>query len=264
MSSRTRTLAVHLLAVALAVATARADVWDNATASDDDIFTDNTLFHGSVQAHDLGTHVGPVKDEDWFLMAMRPFSSYEVIVDGQTGDLVLGANQVERLAADAASVLQSGDISEEAGNVRLKWRTGPLTEPVRNYLRVRNPGCGTLCDLTDTYRIRLYETTYTVPRFNNAGSQSTVLIVQNATSRACEVMSAYFRGDGSLLTTRVDVIGAQAAFVFPTATAVELAGQSGSIRLLHTCGYDGLSGKAVSIEPATGFTFDTAIVPRPH
>ena len=33
--------------------------------------------------------------------------------------------------------------------------------------------------------------------------------------------------------------------------------QSGSVRIAHTCGYGGLSGKAVSVEPATGFTFDT-------
>ena len=31
----------------------------------------------------------------------------------------------------------------------------------------------------DVYRIRAYETTYSVPRFNNAGTQTTVLILQN-------------------------------------------------------------------------------------
>jgi hypothetical protein len=60
----------------------------------------------------------------------------------------------------------------------------------------------------------------------------------------------------------VAALASQSTFVLPSATVPGLAGQAGSIRLLHTCGYDGLSGKAVSIEPATGFTFDTEIVPR--
>jgi hypothetical protein len=264
MGFRTLTLAGLLLAAGLAATAARADEWDNATESDDGIFTDNALFHGSRQQHDLATHVGPVVDQDWFLMATRPFSSYEVVVDGQTGDLLLGGNQLRRMDS-SGNLAQSGDASEDPGTVKLKWRTGVAQNAsVANYIRVSSPGCGTLCDLLDRYRIRFYETTYTVPRFNNSGSQSTVLIVQNATSQACEVMSAYFRNDGSLLTTQVNVVAAQSMFVLATATVTALAGQSGSIRLLHTCGYDGLSGKAVSIEPATGFTFDTAIVPRPH
>jgi hypothetical protein len=41
-------------------------------------------------------------------------------------------------------------------------------------------------------------------------------------------------------------------------------GRSGSVRITHDCGYGGLSGKAVSIEPATGFTFDTPLLPRPR
>jgi hypothetical protein len=47
----------------------------------------------------------------------------------------------------------------------------------------------------------------------------------------------------------------------PTATA--LPNQSGSVRVGHTCGYGGLTGKAVSIEPSTGFTFDTGLQHRP-
>ncbi|MET0554460.1 MAG: hypothetical protein ABW221_15555 [Vicinamibacteria bacterium] len=259
---RARTMVTLLALLAWSVA-GRADEWDSASEGDDGTFTDNTLFHGSRQQHDLGTHVGFVADQDWYLMAMRPFSSYEVIVDGQTGDLILGANQLQRM--DANGVLaQTGSVSEDPGTVKLKWRTGPAGASVANFVRVHSPGCGTACDLIDTYRIRFYETTYTVPRFNNSGTQSTVLVVQNATSQACEVMSAYFSGAGALLTTQVDTLAAAATFVRPTAGLAPLAGQSGSIRLLHTCGYDGLSGKAVAIEPATGFTFDTEIVSRPR
>ena len=40
------------------------------------------------------------------------------------------------------------------------------------------------------------------------------------------------------------------------------SGTSGSIIVAHTCGYGGLAGKAVALEPSTGFTFDTALIPR--
>jgi hypothetical protein len=43
-----------------------------------------------------------------------------------------------------------------------------------------------------------------------------------------------------------------------------LAGQSGSAAIVHTGGYGALAGKAVALEPATGFTFDTLIVPVPR
>jgi hypothetical protein len=261
MSSRP--LAVLLLAAGFAVTAARADEWDEATDRDDGILTDNALFHGSQQEHDLARHIGPVVDQDWYLMGMQPFASYEVVVDGQTGDLLLGANQVQRMDVNG-NPAQNGDVSENPGTVKLKWRTGAVASSVANYVRVSSPGCGTACDVLDRYRIRFYETTYTVPRFNNAGSQATVLVVQNVTSSACQVMSAFFGSDGSTLTTHVAELAGRSAFVLATATLTPLAGQSGSIRLLHTCGYDGLSGKAVSIEPATGFTFDTAIVPRPR
>lgn len=43
-----------------------------------------------------------------------------------------------------------------------------------------------------------------------------------------------------------------------------LVGQAGSIRLTHDGRYGDLTGKAVALEPATAFTFDTPLVPRPR
>ena len=40
------------------------------------------------------------------------------------------------------------------------------------------------------------------------------------------------------------------------------AGSSGSITISNNARYGDLTGKAVSVEPATGFTFDTLMVPR--
>jgi len=43
-----------------------------------------------------------------------------------------------------------------------------------------------------------------------------------------------------------------------------VAGQGGTITLSHDGPYAMLAGKAVAVEPATGFTFDTPLVPRPR
>ena len=47
-------------------------------------------------------------------------------------------------------------------------------------------------------------------------------------------------------------------------TSQTVPGQSGSILVSHNGHYGALSGKAVSLEPTTGFTFDTAMVPVPE
>jgi hypothetical protein len=36
------------------------------------------------------------------------------------------------------------------------------------------------------------------------------------------------------------------------------------VQIAHVGGYGALSGKAVSLEPSTGFTFDTAMTPIAH
>ena len=40
-----------------------------------------------------------------------------------------------------------------------------------------------------------------------------------------------------------------------------LAGASGAMTVAHDGGYGGLVGKAVALEPATGFSFDSPMVP---
>jgi hypothetical protein len=49
-----------------------------------------------------------------------------------------------------------------------------------------------------------------------------------------------------------------------TGTIGALAGLSGHAQVAHTAGYGGLAGKAVALEPATGFSFDTPLVPIPQ
>lgn len=47
-------------------------------------------------------------------------------------------------------------------------------------------------------------------------------------------------------------------------TAAFLPGYSGSITVTHDAPYGGLAGKCVTLEPATGFSFDTPLTARPR
>jgi hypothetical protein len=264
MGFRTLKPAGLLLAAGLALAMpAAADEWDVATEPDRGIGTDNALASGSHQVHDLAGSVNG-GDEDWYLMSSAAFSSHEVVLDGMTSDLDLAAEDVVRLDAAGVATLETSRIDLAAGTRVLGWRVDALSAPVTSFVRVAGAACGTACVDTDRYRIRYRDTTYTIPRFNNAGSQATVLLVQNTTDRVCPVTYHFLDAQGGhLFSTTADAQPAGLQ-VFPTAGVTSLAGVSGSVRVAHGCGYGGLSGKAVSVEPATGFTFDTSMLPTLH
>jgi hypothetical protein len=241
-------------------ASAGADEWDQGGDDDGGASTDNALFHGSEQTHDLGVQAGPVADQDWYLTFLRPLSSYQFVVDAFTGDLDLTPASVQRLSATQV-VQQSATVLDGGGVLSLSWVRGSTTADT-NYVRVSGAACGQSCSLPDRYRARFYDTTYTVPRFNNSGTQATVLLVQNATDRACEIQAFFLDDSGGTVGLLINPLGPHQLLVFPTASVA--ANQSGSIRVAHTCGYGALSGKAVSVEPSTGFTFDTPMLHRPH
>jgi hypothetical protein len=238
------------------------DPWD---PGDETSQTRNALFHGTQQVHYLDDiPFFSSFDEDWYILSVRPFASYQVVVDGLTGDLDLTSSEVQRLNTQGLLVLESALVTDGGGVLTLNWQQGALGAPVTNFLRIRErAACGLLCDVRDSYRVRFYETTYTVPRFNNSGTQSTVLVLQNTTDRECNTSASYFDAAGTHVVT--GPLTALAPYGLDVAaTAAVAPGVSGSIRVTHTCGYGGLAGKAVSVEPSTGFTFDTALVPRPR
>jgi hypothetical protein len=43
-----------------------------------------------------------------------------------------------------------------------------------------------------------------------------------------------------------------------------VSGESGTLTISHDAGYGGLVGKAVALEPATGFAFDTPLIAKPR
>jgi hypothetical protein len=257
-----RTAGLLVIGVALA-GPAWADELDLGQDTDDAATTDNVLAHGADQRHDLSVGPGPSADQDWYLVTEDPLSSYEFVVDGMTGDLDLPPSAVQRLGADATTVEADASTHGSGGILSLAWSGDAVFGPVTKWVRVQGAACGTSCDGTDRYRARFYDTTYTVPRFNNSGTQQTVLVIQNASGTACPITLHFLSESGLLANRATRVLPERATLVLPTASlATDVP--SGSIRVVHDCGYGGLSGKAVALEPATGFAFDTAMLPRPY
>ena len=259
MKTTTAAAAALLATLALAGA-ARADEWDVGNDTDGAPTTDNVPSHRAEQVHDLAAQAG-VADQDWFVLPAHPLASYELLVDGMTGDLQLSGADVSRLTDDGTTVADVAVSLEGGGVLSLRW-TGLTSEDVqKHWVRVQGASCGTACGQSDRYRVRFYDTTYTIPRFNNSGTQSTVLLIQNATDRACGVTVFLMDSGGGVVSAFTMTASPHRVLVAPTASSAPNA--SGSVRVTHGCGYGGLSGKAVSIEPATGFTFDTPLQPRP-
>ena len=112
------------------------------------------------------------------------------------------------------------------------------------------------------FQIRVYETTYTVPRFNAAAGQTTVLFIQNPTDQAVSGTVYFWSPAGVPLAESVFFAPAKGAAALSTASVAGVAGQSGTITITHDAPYGALVGKAVALDPATGFSFDTPMVPR--
>lgn len=97
------------------------------------------------------------------------------------------------------------------------------------------------------------------------GSQSTILIVQNLRTSAFATGSILFFDAIGLPLAEVPLsVPARGVQIVPTQGVPGLAGQAGSVRVVHDAGYGGLAGKAVALEPSTGFTFDTPLTPIPY
>jgi hypothetical protein len=262
MRSMRTTTTILALSALLTAAPARADEWDQGADSDNFPGTSNVLRHGSEQVHDLTGVATPAGDQDWYLVAAHPFSSYEFALDGMTGELAFSSTNVQRFLFGGTSPVQAADVLEAGGVLSMSWLGPAGTTLVQHFVRVQGPGCGATCDPNDRYRARFFDTTYTIPRFNNSGTQTTTLLLQNATDRACALTTYFLRPDGTLISASpAATLNPYQLLVVPTAST--LPGTSGSVRIAHTCGYGGLTGKAVAIEPSTGFTFDTALQHRP-
>jgi hypothetical protein len=239
------------LVVALAGAPAGADVWDTAVDSDDNTGTDNTPVHGTVQLHDLGVRPGPVTDQDWYSFEARAFGSYEVVIDGLTGDTggSLGFNM---LASDGTTVLATGTSLGSASctlcTQTLRFENTTAT-PRPVFYRVQTPSCGTTCNSADQYTMRFYETTYSVPRYNNVGSQATILVMHNVSELLVTGTVRLFNPAGTQVGSQAFTLPVNNHLVLNTATIAGGAGTSGAIQISHNGRHGSLAGKAVVLVP---------------
>ena len=222
------------------------------------------LAHGVLVRGDL-RGVGTAADQDDYRLMQEPYASYEVVLDEASGDVGTGQGPLlERIAVDGTTVVQSA-VPAGLGPARsLRW-INTVTRPVTDErIRVRSASCGSDCGADDAYRLRAFETSGTIPRFNNSATQLTVVILQNRGSQPVAGALYFWSADGTLRHTHPFSIGIRAAFVLNTATVPLLAGQSGAITVAHDGRYDDLAGKAVALEPGTGFSFDSPLRPRPR
>jgi hypothetical protein len=240
---------------------AMADVWDVQSQNDNTPATENELVHGSDQLHDLGVLTPTAADNDWYQISQKPFSSYEIVVDATSGDIGTGL-LVTRTTASGSTVLQSSDPVGVGYSRSLRWTNSTSSEVNTERIRVTSGSCTTDCGADDVYRLRSYETTYAVPRFNNSGTQVTVLLLQNPTNYTITGTVYFWAAAGTAAGTAPINLAPKALQVLATQSVAP--GTSGALTIAHTGRYGDLSGKTVALEPATGFSFDSPMIPRVH
>ena len=214
------------------------------------------LAHGSNMSEDLDGA------PDRYRIGQKPYSSYEVVVDALAGNPLL---QLDRVDASGTTVIQSGAPVTTAIDMTqsLRWENAAASAQDSERVRVSSSSCPTNCTVNDVYRVRAYETTLAIPRYNHTGSQATVLILQNPTDYTI-TYHVYFWSNAVLVGSDTLSIVAKGTRVIPTGGVPGVPGTSGTITVSHNGRYGDLTGKAVALEPATGFSFDTPAVTRPH
>ena len=234
-----------------------ADNQGIATIGDDDApsLSSNELDHGTIQHADL------LVRPDLYRIGQKPYSSYEVVIDGTSGDIV--PVTFERLAGDNLSILQTGSPVATGQSTSLRFENTTALTVTNQHIRVNGP-CATPCGADDVYRIRAFETTYSIPRFNNSGSQVTVLLLQNPAAYTITGHVWFWSASGGLQGSQSFTLANRQTLVLNTATVPGLAGQGGAITVSHDGRYGDLAGKTVALEPSTGFSFDSPMTARPR
>lgn len=252
-------------------ATVSGTVGDPVGANDSD--TETTLLilaraeaeivHGLRVVHDLAA-VGGAAQQDFYRLRQQPYSSYEIVVDAASGDLGAGQGPgLERVAVDGSTVLAS---SQPAGvgparSLRVVNATGAMIDD--QLIRVRSVQCGSDCGSDDTYRLRARETTASIPRFNNSATQVTVLMLQNRLASPVSGRAYFWSAAGALLHEEPITLAPHGVRIVSTSAVPALSGQGGSVTLTHDGPFGAIAGKAVALEPATGFSFDSSLETRP-
>jgi hypothetical protein len=243
------------------------DVWDLAVDGDNAYSdTDNVLWHTApAQIHDLqGRAGGTLIDRDWFIVNPRARRSYEVQFLNVTGDADVWNDPPQRFASDGTTVLQTGTtLDANDWIVTMRWIQGAANDT--NYIQV--VGDSTSLTAAAQYSIQLRETTMYCARYNNTGTQTSVLIIQRTDPDNFNTCNYEARFNNEAGTEVGSATGALAAgntmTVISTGGIAGVGATKGSAYIAHSCGYGGIAAKLVALEPSTGFSFDTTCNARP-
>ncbi|HET9317778.1 MAG TPA: DUF11 domain-containing protein [Vicinamibacteria bacterium] len=245
---------------------------DPNAANDSDIETTQVLSfrpraelaHGTRLRADLAS-VGGQPDQDLYRIRQQPHASYEVVLDGASGDLGSGHGpSLERVAADGSTVLQSSEAVGVGPSRSLRFMNTSATAMDGELVRVRSASCVSGCGVDDVYLLRAWETSTRVPRFNNSATQVSVLVLHNRTTRTVRGRLYFWNGAGALLREEPVTLAPRGSASLNTSLVPGLAFESGSITLAHDGPYAAVGGKVVSLEPGTGLSSDSMMesIPR--
>jgi hypothetical protein len=220
------------------------------------------LVHGSRLVESLTSLAGPTADVDTYRISQKPYSSYEIVVDDVAGDLGTGGNgpELSLLAADGTTVVQVS-AAVGTGTTRALRFYNATSAPIDDQtIRVRSNGCTTSCPAETRYRIRAYETTATLERFNNVAPQGTVAILNNPGERPLDTAVWFWNASGSLIGFTAFQIPPRGVHVIDTTQIVPNA--SGSMTVTSNTAYGVLTGKAAVLDPVNGPAQDVILRPR--
>jgi hypothetical protein len=142
----------------------------------------------------------------------------------------------------------------------LSWQNSGSTTAI-GYVRVESASCTSNCGPDDSYRIRVYETTGRIARFNMFNGQSTVVILQNTTSRSITGMVNFWSPAGVRLAGQTFTLAPRASATIFGFNIPALANQSGAVTVTHDGPYAAVVGKSVMLDAAGGFAFESTLVP---
>jgi hypothetical protein len=238
------------------------------------------LIHGSRAAKAFTSTSSP---EQLYQLVQEAYSSYEVRIDGISGTINSPASPLTLSRLDAlGGVAQSGVASQSGSTISLRWQNATSTEASDEVIRVArstSPGAGT----DGTYRVRAYDTTYTISRFNNGGAAVTTGaedcgLATGPPSIQCTVVRIFNRGVSSvsgrihfrdeagmlLHTETFSSLQPRTQLALESWKTAALANKKGSITVTSDAPYGILSGEAISFESPSGFAFNTPMEPRPR
>jgi hypothetical protein len=247
--------------------------------TDDTVQSSNQLLHGVVQTHDfqgIGNNITP-GDQDFSLVATKARHSYEVKVFSTNSCFLVNPgdpanpNSCAGLARvaypDGTTILTAAIAPDGVIHPYLTptWLAVRWIASADQFEIVRVNGyLDPHANALNQYDIQMLDTTYLVPRWNNSGTQVTVFLIQNGSTAPVTGKLFFYNAGGALLDTQPLTLAGHALQVVSTSGILALAGASGSAAIAHDGGYGALAGKVVSVEPSTGFTFDTQISAIPH